>query len=283
MKTSIKYIVALFAMASTFVSCSDNENDVIPVNELAGITKIQEITNDTHTIELYSNKAGLEQGYNDISLRIKNNATNTYEKNAAVSWKPLMHMTSMMHACPYSAVEKVTENGTLYKGYIMFQMAQNATEYWDLKITYTINGVEYNATSVIDVPAATKRRVTTFMGSDNVKYLVALVEPTTPKVAINDLKIGVWKMESMMNFPVVDGYTVKIDPRMPSMGNHSSPNNVNATQSLAGGLYNGKLSMTMSGYWKINLQLANALGTVLKGEEITTSVEASSIFFEIEF
>ena len=283
MKTSIKYIVALFAMASTFVSCSDNENDVIPVNELAGITKIQEITNDTHTIELYSNKAGLEQGYNDISLRIKNNASNEYEKNASVSWKPLMHMTSMMHACPYSSVEKVTENGTLYKGYIMFQMAQNATEYWDLKITYTINGVEYNATSEIDVPAATKRRVTTFMGSDNVKYLVALVEPTTPKVAINDLKIGVWKMESMMNFPVVDGYTVKIDPRMPSMGNHSSPNNVNATQSLAGGLYNGKLSMTMSGYWKINLQLANALGTVLKGEEITTSVEASSIFFEIEF
>lgn len=283
MKTSIKYIVALFAMAFTFVSCSDNENDVIPVNELAGITKIQEITNDTHTIELYSNKAGLEQGYNDISLRIKNNATNAYEKNAAVSWKPLMHMAAMNHACPYSAVEKVTENGTLYEGYIMFQMAQNATEYWDLKITYTINGVEYNATSVIDVPAATKRRVTTFMGSDNVKYLVALVEPTTPKVAINDFKVGVWKMESMMNFPVVDGYTVKIDPRMPSMGNHSSPNNVNATQSLAGGLYNGKLSMTMSGYWKINLQLANALGTVLKGEEITTSVEASSIFFEIEF
>ena len=283
MKTSIKYIVALFAMASTFVSCSDNENDVTPVNDLAGITKIQEITNDTHTIELYSNKAALEQGYNDISLRIKNNATNAYEKNAAVSWKPLMHMTSMMHACPYSAVEKVTENGTLYKGYIMFQMAQNATEYWDLKITYTISGTEYSATSVIDVPATTKRRVTTFMGSDNVKYLVALVDPTTPKVAINDLKIGVWKMESMMNFPVVDGYTVKIDPRMPSMGNHSSPNNVNATQSLAGGLYNGKLSMTMSGYWKINLQLANALGTVLKGEEITTSVEASSIFFEIEF
>ena len=34
---------------------------------------------------------------------------------------------------------KVTENGTLYEGYIMFQMAQNDTEYWDLKIDYTIN------------------------------------------------------------------------------------------------------------------------------------------------
>ena len=282
MKTSIKYIVALFVMAFTFVSCSDND-DSTPVNELAGITKIQEITNDTHTIELYSNKAALEQGYNDISLRIKNNATNEYVKDASVAWKPLMHMATMNHACPYSAVEKVTANGTLYNGYIMFQMAQNATEYWDLKIDYTIAGQDFTATSVIDVPASLKRRVTTFKGTDDVKYLVALVDPTTPKVAINDLKVGVWKMETMMNFPVVDGYTVKIDPRMPSMGNHSSPNNVHATQPLAGGLYNGKLSLTMTGYWKINLQLANALGTVLKGEEITDAVEASSIFFEIEF
>ena len=194
-----------------------------------------------------------------------------------------MHMTSMNHACPYSAVEKVTENGTLYKGYIMFQMAQNATEYWDLEINYTIAGQNFTATSVLDVPASLKRRSYTFTGTDNVKYLVALIEPTNPKVAINDFKVGVWKMQSMMNFPVVDGYTVKIDPRMPSMGNHSSPNNVNATQAAAGGFYNGKLSLTMTGYWKINLQIANATGAILGGNEITDTVEASNIFFEIEF
>jgi hypothetical protein len=39
----------------------------------------------------------------------------------------------------------------------------------------------------------------------------------------------------------------------------------------------------MTGYWKINLQLANAEGTILKGEEITETVTSSSIFFEIEF
>lgn len=282
MKTSIKYIVAIFAMAFTFVSCSDTD-DATPINELAGIIKFKEITNSTHTIELYSNKAALEQGYNDISLRIKNNATNEYIKDAQVSWKPLMHMTSMNHACPYSAVEKVTENGTLYKGYIMFQMPQNATEYWDLEINYTIAGQNFTATSVLDVPASLKRRSYTFTGTDNVKYLVALIEPTNPKVAINDFKVGVWKMQSMMNFPVVDGYTVKIDPRMPSMGNHSSPNNVNATQAAAGGFYNGKLSLTMTGYWKINLQIANATGAILGGNEITDTVEASNIFFEIEF
>lgn len=72
-------------------------------------------------------------------------------------------------------------------------------------------------------------------------------------------------MQDMMNFPVVDGYTVKLDPRMPSMGNHSSPNNVNATQSAAGKLYNGKLLLTMTGYWKLNIQLAKPDGTVVKG------------------
>ena len=281
MKTSIKYIVAIFAMALTFVSCSND--DETAGNELEGITKFKEITNDTHTIELYSHMGSLEQGYNEISLRIKENATNNYIKNAEVSWAPLMHMTMMTHSCPFSAVEKVTENGTLYKGYIMFQMAQNETEYWDLKIDYTISGVDYTATDVIDVPASAKRKVNTFTGSDGVKYLVAYIEPHHPKVAVNDMKVGVWKMQNMMTFPVVDGYTVKIDPRMPSMGNHSSPNNVHATQTLVGGLYDGKLSLTMTGYWKINLQLADAEGTILKGEEITETVTASSIFFEIEF
>ena len=281
MKTSIKYLVAIFAIAFTFVSCSND--DETTVNELDGITKIKEITNDTHTIELYSQMGGLEQGYNEISLRIKDNTTDKYIKNAEVSWAPLMHMTSMSHSCPYSAVEKVTENGTLYSGYIMFQMAQNETEYWDLKIDYTIDEVTYTITEVIDVPASAKRKVNTFMGSDGTKYLVALIEPNTPKVAINNMQVGVWKMQNMMTFPVVDGYTVKIDPRMPSMGNHTSPNNVHATQATTGGLYDGKLSLTMTGYWKINLQLANAEGTVLKGEEITETVTASSIFFEIEF
>jgi hypothetical protein len=281
MKTSIKYIVAIFAMALTFVSCSND--DETTVNELDGITKFKEITNDTHTIELYSHMGSLEQGYNEISLRIKDNTTDKYIKNAEVSWSPLMHMAMMTHSCPYSAVEKVTENGTLYEGYIMFQMAQNDTEYWDLKIDYTINGVDYTATEVIDVPASAKRKVNTFTGSDGVKYLVAYIEPHHPKVAVNDIKVGVWKMQNMMTFPVVDGYTVKIDPRMPSMGNHTSPNNVNAIQKLAGGLYDGKLSLTMTGYWKINLQLADAEGTILKGEEITETVTASSIFFEIEF
>ena len=269
-------------LLTIFASCT-SDNDDTPVDELAGLSKFKEITNTTHTIELYKHNGGLGQGYNEIALKIKDKATNQYVKNASVNWTPVMHMTSMTHSCPKSPVSKVSTDGEVYEGYIVFQMPQNATEYWDLKIDYSINGTAYTMTSVIDVPASAKQRVTTFTGSDSVRYIVAYVEPHHPKVGINDMVVGVWKMQNMMTFPVVDNFKLKIDPRMPSMGNHSSPNNVDATQAVAGDLYNGKLSLTMTGYWKLNLQLVDASGTVLKGEAITDAVPASSIYFEIEF
>ena len=285
MKFSLKIFVAFVALSIFLISCRTSDDPVTPpsVNELEGLAKVKEFSNDTHTIELYTVSGTTELGYNDLKFRLKNKASNQYEKNATVNWNPVMHMTTMSHSGPKSEVTKVTPDGTLYAGYLVFQMPQNATEYWDLKFDYSINGMAYTATTVVDVPNLSKRRVSSFLGSDNTRYIVAYIEPRTPKVAVNDMTLGVWKMQDMMTFPVVDGYTVKIDPRMPGMGNHGSPNNVNATQTSPGKLYNGKLSLTMTGYWKINLQLANAAGTVLKGEEVTDQNPASSLFFEIEF
>jgi hypothetical protein len=277
MKT-LKYSF-LFLLAA-LASCSSDDSSTI--SELDGLNKIQEIENTTHIIELYNVNGALEQGYNAISLRIKNKTTNEYEDNASITWNPVMHMTSMMHSCPKSEIERTISTESLYNGYIVFQMAQNSTEYWDLQVNYTIDGVDYTSTAVIDVPASAKQRVTTFTGSDNVKYILALIDPNTPKVALNNANFGLFKMQSMMSFPIVDDYTIKIDPRMPSMGNHSSPNNVNLTQGTDD-LYHGKLSLTMTGYWKINLQLLNASNEVLKGEEIDDVITSSSIYFELEF
>lgn len=279
----MKYLrIITLVFLSVFASCS-SEVDVSTANELDGLTKIQEITNVTHTIELFSATGTLEQGHNAISLRIKSKSTNDYVKNAAITWSPLMNMTSMQHASPYSDVVKTAAKESLYNGYIVFQMAENDMEHWTLTINYTIDGVAYSANSQIRVPASAKRRVISFTGTDGKKYVMALIDPVTPKVALNDISVAVFRMESMMLFPVVDNFKVKIDPRMPSMGNHSSPNNVDLLQSASDELYHGKLSLTMTGYWKINLQLLNASNEVLKGETITDDVKASSIYFEIEF
>ncbi len=281
MKISFHALIFTILISLFAISCRTSEDPIEPQNNTENLVKIKDITNDTHIIELYPATGTTTLGYNDLKLRIKNKSTNQYENNATISWTPLMHMTMMTHSCPKSTVSKLENN--LYGGYIVFQMPQNATEYWDLKIDYIINGVSYTATSMIDIPVSSKQKVSSFMGTDNVKYVVAMIDPKSPKVAVNDMTVGVWKMQDMMTFPVVDGYTVKIDPRMPGMGNHTSPNNVDATQILAGQMYKGKLSLTMTGYWKINLQLAKADGTVVKGEPITDAVAASSIYFELEF
>jgi len=286
MNFSFKNIFAFLALAFFVVSCRTTDSDeIIPTTntELDGFLKIKEITNETHIIELYSKTGKTQLGYNDLRLRIKNKSTNQYENAANVKWTPLMNMATMSHSCPKSTLQKISNNSNVYGGYLVFQMPENEMEGWTLKIDYSVGTSDYSATGNLKVPASTKKNVNVFLGSDNVKYVVAYVEPTSPKVATNDLTLGVWKMQDMMNFPVVDGFSVKVDPRMPGMGNHSSPNNVAATQTAAGGFYKGKMSLTMTGYWKINLQLLNQQGTVLKGEEVSDTNPASSLFFELDF
>ena len=286
MNFSFKNIFAFLALAFLVLSCRTSDSDeIIPTTntELNGFLKIKEITNETHIIELYSKTGTTQLGYNDLKLRFKNKATNQYETPANVKWTPLMNMMNMTHSCPKSELQKTLKDATIYGGYVVFQMPENNMEFWTLKLDYTIGSSDFTATGNLSVPASTKKTVNAIVGSDNVKYIVAYVEPTSPKVATNDVTIGVWKMQDMMSYPVAEGLSVKLDPRMPGMGNHSSPNNVAATQSATGGLYKGKISLTMTGYWKINLQLLNQSGVVLKGEDVTDANPASSLFFELDF
>lgn len=278
----LKYAAILFLAISSFSCSSDDDSSSIPIDETSGLHKIQEIANDTHVIELFSSTGSLLQGYNRISLRIKDKKTNNYITDAKISWTPLMHMAMMKHSCPKSEVEK-KDKKTIYEGDIIFQMAQNETEYWELTITYEINNVSYAATDKINVPASSKRTVSSFKGSDGNNYVIAYIASLSPKVAVNDMTVGIYKMKDMMTFEAVNNFKIKIDPRMPSMGNHGSPNNTDLLQSETNGFYKGKLSLTMTGYWKINLQVLNADNEVLKGEAVTADNPSSSLYFEIEF
>jgi len=195
-----------------------------------------------------------------------------------------MHMVTMSHSAPHSMLDNL-ENGTVYKGHIVFQMAGNDTEYWDLSLNYSLNGQSMSEVYRIDVlqPSNELKKVQVFMGSDGQKYILAYVNPKTPKVAVNDLRSVLYKMEDMMNFPVVRDYKITVDPRMPGMGNHSSPNNQDMVYNPSLKTYDGKLSLTMTGYWAINLKLINDTGETLKGEDVTEGNPKSSLYFEIEF
>ena len=110
-----------------------------------------------------------------------------------------------------------------------------------------------------------------------------MIEPKNPIIGNNELVVGVYEMESMMSFPVVQDFTLTLDPRMPGMGNHSSPNNTNLTYNSADNRYHANLTLTMTGYWVLNLKLMNTEGDILKGEAVTEDNIQSSLYLELEF
>jgi len=284
MKT-IKVFFAIVFFSLAFTSCTDDNDDPITIDEnpLAEFNLLTTIDANGHSIEVYSDQDQYTIGYNELFYRIKDQGKDSYVSDAEIKLNPVMHMTSMMHSCPKSAITK-TDDASVFKGYSVFQMPGNADEYWELNFEYTIGGQTYEAAEKIAVkaPADGKKRVATFTGADEKRYIVAMM-PIAPEVKINDFSAMVFTMENRMLFPAVANYSISIDPRMPSMGNHSSPNNENLRYDTASGRYKGKLSLTMTGYWKINLKLMNEADEVLKGEDITTENKGSSLYFELEF
>ncbi len=281
MKTINLIIVFLLSLLAT--SCSSDETQPLATDETAGLSLVTELSNANHTVQLHTRTGSLQQGYNAISIRIKDNATGKYEENASLSWTPLMQMMTMQHSCPRSAINKAPATQTMYSGYIVFQMAQNDMEHWQLAINYTINGQAYAVSGEVNVPPSARQRVASFVGSDGNRYVVALVSPEIPQVGTNAMNVAVFKMQDMMTFPVADNLTLIPDPRMPGMGNHGSPVNSSLVQEATGGFYQGTVSLTMTGYWKISLIMKNASGEIIKGEAVTDTTPASSLYLEMEF
>ena len=279
----LKYILPI-AFITLFFSCStDDDNNSKVINEVEGLELIQTIVNGDQTIELYNEKGMFETGYNNISLRLKDNTTATYIENATLSWMPMMQMPTMQHSCPRSAITKALGKDTVYEGFLIYQMTNTDGSGWSLTLDYTVNEMSYSVTETINVMQYENQNTTSFMGSDDTRYILALIEPKNPGIAINDIKIGLYKMQNMMMFPVVEDYTITLDPRMPGMGNHSSPNNTDLTFNNADNFYYGDLSLTMTGYWKLNLKLMNANDDVLKGEDVTEENDSSNLYLELEF
>lgn len=280
----LKYIFPILFIALFTTACSTDDNETPPtINEIEGLIKIQDIVNTDQTIELYSKTGIFQTGYNNVSLRIKNNSDQSYFENASITWMPMMQMPTMQHSCPHSTISKVSDKKTLYTASAIYQMTGEGDSGWSLTFNYSINNVDYTVTETISVSQAAKQNVSSFMGSDEKRYIVALIEPLDPTIGINDMMVGLYQMESMMSFPVVENYKIMLDPRMPGMGNHSSPNNTDLSFNSDDTMYHSNLSLTMTGYWVLNLKLLNASDIILKGEDVTEQNEQSSLYLELEF
>ena len=277
----MKNIKFLMLLAFSFVllhSCSSDDNDKIPPVVRSSMKLVQSFNENNHVIEVYSTHKNFMVGYNPIEVMIKDASTNEYFSNIEVSdFMPMLHMPNMMHSCPKS--EMFDKKEGIASGFAVFIMPGNKEMPWKLSFTYKVNDNTYKISDK-EINVTNPDRAMLAKGN---KYFLAYIEPTNPIVGINSITTKVYKMESMISFPEVKNYKILLDPRMPGMGNHSSPNNQPLTYDANTGLYNGKVNFSMTGYWKLNLQLQNEKGEVVAGNAIDDKKDSSNLYWEIEF
>lgn len=228
-------------------------------------TAVAVLEAEKYTVEFFTPSPSFTTGYNAILARVKDKQGAALDL-PAFSIRTTMHMQHMKHGSPVSAFKR-TGPGT-YEGFIIFQMPENASEKWEIVLNDT-------DTLPVAVQPSQKVRTQSFLGSDGLRYVLAMQAPENPKVGSNVLSAYLYRMQDAFTFLPADGYTLALDPRMPGMGNHSSPNNRDLV-SKGDGRYEGTVNLTMSGYWKLNLILKK--DSVIKGE-----AEDSTLYFELEF
>jgi hypothetical protein len=270
MKRILLNLTYLLAASLILFSCTkDNEETVI--DPLAGLTKLKEgyAIGASAKVEIWGKK-NFFVGYNNLvvvlydSLNLKEKIT-----DAHIHFMPVMTMKmgmmTMQHACPVENPDETAVNN-VFPGAVAFIMATETDGTWKLGVSvhnhkYDKEGeAEFDIT--VDNPATSILSVFTSQSVDSSKLVLSLVQPTAPKVGMNDIEFTIHKKADMMNFPADNSYTIEITPEMPSMG-HGSPNNVNPVNT-GNGHYIGKVNFTMTGEWKVNVLVKKDGNTVSK-------------------
>jgi hypothetical protein len=289
-KKATLLISVLFAVI-LFASCDKNDAPVAE-DPVAGLKIIQEFADANYTIAAYNQTGEWRLGYTKVYFTVKDKNGN-YVENAALSSFPEMDMGTMKHSTPRSGITKVSGK-PIYEAYYAFLMySGQGNGKWLYDLDYTVGNisggfqdVEINVKNVFRPDGQTVRKVIqslTALDGSGKRYVVTLVEPQNPKTGSNDMTACIHERIDANTFNPVENFTLKLDPRMPSMGNHSSPNNVDLTYNSTEKIYKGKVNFSMTGYWKLNLILQNDKGDILYGNAVSDAIEASSLFFEVEF
>ena len=271
----MKNIIAVLILATIAFSCQ-NEDEPTPFEPFKDMTKIisSQTGFDAYKMDVYMNESpfvGFNYVYVDVYDSLSGERATDWEVAYASLMTMMMNGTTMKHTCP---VEQPTFDTELqaYSGASVFIMPTTDMGSWEFVVNYSNTDGEGSLTFGIDVFEKDDPALISFVAEHNpdLKYFVALIEPSKPDVGINDFELGIYMKESMMSFPAVDGLTVAIEPEMPSM-DHGSPDNVDPV-SMGEGHYEGSVNFTMTGLWHVNMVIEDG-----------TNMVASDKYFAIEF
>jgi len=215
-------------------------------------------------------------GFNNIYVDVYDSVSNIRVTDWELTYAPMMTMMtdmgSMMHTCPLEQPQHDTELSA-YAGAAVFIMPTTEMGMWKFELKYENTIASGSVSFPLTVVEKDNPAMVSFVSEadEAVKYFVALIEPGTPDVGVNEFEVGIYVKESMMSFPAIGSQTVVIEPEMPSMG-HGSPDNVDPVDS-GNGHYKGNVNFTMTGLWRVHMEIKNADGQI-----VTTDSS-----FDIEF
>lgn len=256
MNKILLYISSVFILA--FSSCK-KDSDPKP-DPKAGLIKITEAyaLGASAKVELWAEKE-LSTGYQKLFIALYDSVSSQPLNKAAVSIVPVMDMNmnghSMSHSAPFENPEGSQAENSLFPCAAVFTMPSTGEDgKWRLEVNVKKEGQTKAGKAVLQlqVKQPELERVKTITAADESRLTVSYIL-SKPRVGINDIEIIIHRRQDMMNFPAAADYTIVMAPEMPSMG-HGSPNNVNPVH-VKNGHYKGKVNFTMTGDWRINLEL----------------------------
>lgn len=274
MKSFQKITIALLAAGTFFLGSCNAEMETpkeTPVDPFADLTYIgeTEVVGAGANVKLYAEEE-LFVGYNRLHFALFDSANPTTAlTDAEITLNPMMNMGTMQHSCPFESPSNTIESAThTFAGNVVFIMPTNSSGSWTLNmvVTNNTNGQQGIASLPITVVEKAETKLLQMVSMvDSSLLFVALINPMSPEIGLNDFTLGIYTRETMMSFPPVDDIEVDMEPEMPTM-NHGSPDNIHPI-SVGNGRYEGIVNFTMTGYWKVNLNFEDTNGAIIKADQ----------------
>ena len=238
------------------------------------IPELSTTVDDKYDVWAYSKTGTLHKGYNDLYFVVTKKKTGNYVKFFDIkNITPLMHMVKMdmWHSTPVGSTFEVfdTTRPAVKQGWVSLLMNTSDAGSWqfsyDIEVLGSKGGVQKQAIKVDALPDGQDWLKNFKIGDDT--YFLSLVNPSDWKTGKNTIQAYVSKKSNPITTPyalATETFTIEIDPRMPDMGHHSSPDNVALTPQLSG-IYQGTINLTMTCLRRIHLNVKDSKGTVVAG------------------
>ena len=226
------------------------ENDAQP-DLTAGLTKVASGYAASTKVEVFA-ELEIFAGYNPVYILLHDSLSGKRLEESVIRLNPQMQMATMKHSCPVENPGASTKG--LFSGAVLFSMPSGDMGTWTLEVTAD-NPLANKTGKVlmdIDVRSVSPPQLHSFTTDSGEKYLLSYYFPEKTRVGINEFEVIVFTRQGEQYLPAED-LSIRLTPEMPSM-DHGSPNNVDPVHQ-GKGHYRGRVNFTMTGEWKLNLEL----------------------------